>query len=221
LNLSSRAKVVLVLVGLFIAILIAIFVINARSKKTSTAPDATPTSTSENVYAPDLTKMPSDESAIPDQTIATTSGDQINYISATATSSPQPAAVTSAGTLVLRTPASTPDANGIRTYDIDITPAPNAGPYDWTRTINKIRVTDISESQIAKKSACELTGFSDNWSNIFSKISCDMVNFIDQNIVAPLMELNCNLTASNIQQDTGRTITYQTQDGACLIIDRQ
>jgi len=214
LKLSNKAKIALILGCLLVLAIILVFYLNRKSKQASTAPDKSPVS-SEDIYAPDTTAEATGGVSEPGVTPSPTSSDQIKYISPTASASASSTKVSA------RTPTSTVDESGIRTYEVTVTPAPNAGPYDWTSTTKTLTIKDISGSEIAEKTPCELAGLSNSWSNMFDKVSCDFINFFDGKIMTPLFDITCNLYATNIQYATGRKITYESKGGACLIIDRQ
>jgi hypothetical protein len=211
LNLSNKAKVALILGVLLVIAVILLVWLNNANKKQATEPDQT--STSEDIYAPDLTKTIAEESAEQALSPEAASSDQINYVS--------PAPGTSGTKVTARTPVSSVDANGVRTYEITVTPAPNAGPYDWTRKYSSMTVIDASQSQLANKTLCEISGLSDSWSNIFEKSACDFIDFFDQKILTGLASLTCDFTAGALEAQTGRSISYKFENGNCLIIDRQ
>jgi len=203
--LSNKAKIALAL-GIVLVVAAALIYYFSSRKETPVVPEQSPTD-SGDIFVPGTTKYPQSPETI-----------ESPQTSSTASVSPTSSAVTSPAA---RTPVSTVDENNIRTYTIDVTPAPNAGPYDWTRTVGEMTVIDISASEIAKKTPCELSGLNDSKGNVFEKMSCDMIDFIDQKIFTPLLSINCGLTAQIIQYDSGRKVRFEFKDGACLIIDRE
>jgi hypothetical protein len=199
--------------GLLLIAIGLIFLFNKKDTS-STNPDQTPT---ESIEPSPEFSVPPVEIVEPGLSPEAGSSDQLNFISPTKVPS---ASKTTSPKVTARTPVSTKDANGVTTYEIEVTPAPNAGPYDWTRTVSKLYMSDLDGSRYDGKSACELLGFTDSWSNIFNKTVCDSLNFLNDSVIEPLMELSCALNAQNILYDTGRPVEYEFKGGACLIIDR-
>lgn len=216
-QLSKQAKIALVLGILLLLVIIFVIWANNKNKQLSSTPAATATSTSGDIYAPGTTGIPADQSILPESSPTATSSDQINYISpvAGATISPAP----SSTKITARTPIPV-DANGVKKYFVSVTPAPNAGYFDYTKTMGGYQVADYTNSKFAKQTPCQIMGLDDSWSNLVEKMSCDGLNFLASNVTDALNQINCAFTASAIQANYDPNVTYKLEDGKCFIIDR-
>ena len=227
-QLSTRAKIALVLAVILIIGLVILFFINKKNQSTL---EPTQSSTTDNIFAPSTIA----DNGSPIGAQAGESADSIDQIlgaSPTSTASGVTASSsasvlakpstspTKSTTRVALTPTSSVDVNGVRTYKINVTPAPNAGPLDWTVTEKEIIVVDSTSSPYNNYSLCKLAGLSNSWSNSIEKIACDSVNFLNDKLLEPMGQLACAFHASELQANYKSTISYEYKGGACLIIDR-
>jgi hypothetical protein len=220
LQLSNKGKIVLILLGVLV---IAFVILYFLDKKTQSEIAATESPSSEDIYAPGTTEATQSQTAGGEALESPQSADQIIGLSPTAsatTGAGASASATKSTTKTARTPISTIDKNGVRTYKIAITPAPNAGPLDWTVTEKEIVILDSTASPYNKFSLCKLTGLSDSWSNSIEKIACDSVNFLSEKLLEPMGQMACAFHASELQLNYNNKISYEYKGGACLIIDR-
>jgi hypothetical protein len=207
-GISTKAKVAIILGGVLIIIIGIIFFINAN-KKPATAPDQSPVS-SEDLISVEAS-LETGQTLEPDLSPEPASSDQINYISPT----------TSKTSVGVRTPVPA-DANGVRRYTVKVSPAPDAGYFDWTKNLKneEYTVVDLSQSKFAKQSPCEFIGFENSWSNIVEKMSCDAVNFLAGRVTEALNQLDCAFQTSAIKSNYSPNVTSKLEDGQCLILDR-
>ena len=215
-QLSNKAKIALVLAVLLVIAVILVLIFN-KQKETEIDPSETPTS--DEIYVPDTTKYASSPTE-EDVKESPQSVDEMIGISPRPTSSVS--ASTSSKTSparVAKTPKTKVLDNGIKYYDVEITPAPNAGQYDWTNE-GSMRVVDISDHEDADKNLCQMAGLTDSWSNTLEKLTCDSLNFYETKIIEPLAAFACAIHASNLQINYDNNIKYEYKGGACLIIDR-
>lgn len=201
-NLSTRAKVALILGVLLILAIVGMVLFNKNRTpigQTQTSPVASMAISS---VIPGQTIV----SELPIGSTATTTEDQINYVSPTA---------------VVRTPVQA-DANGVKRYTVAVTPAPDAGYFDWTKNLENgtYEVADISQSNFIKTQPCEVLGLSNSWSNIVGKLSCDSLNFLATTVTDALNQIDCAFNASAISANYSPNVTYKLEDGQCLILDR-
>lgn len=70
------------------------------------------------------------------------------------------------------------------------------------------------------KDSCELAGLSDSWSNPIDKTACGIIRFMEDRIVAPLIESSCYMYAGamNLNYDTDITATFENNN--CIIQDK-
>lgn len=224
-QLTNKAKIAL---GLAIVLIIAgawLFFASRKSPSDQTPSESAtpydPYAPSTEPYAPSPVEGQSLESGLPIELLQSqVAANQSPGASVTPGSSSTASAAASTSKVAARTPASTVDINGLRHYKVTVTPAPNAGKLDWTVTDPEIEIIDAKNSPYFGKSACEIAGFKNSWSNMFEKIACDGVNFITDSMIEPLAKLACSFYATGLQQNRGDNITSEYRGGACLIIDR-
>lgn len=110
---------------------------------------------------------------------------------------------------------------GVKAYDITVSPQPGSGPLDWTQTKDqKLFIIDPKGSKIVKKTACELAGLSNSWSSPLEKFVCDSANFLDEKIIGMLLQVDCDLQAAVLQQNYDPNLKTQYDNLSCKIIDR-
>ncbi len=223
-QLSNKAKIAL---GLAVILIIAVVFVYLNSRKSDnvTLPSESPITDSSPIDGFFTEQPGADNSAgagLPiGDLVSPTSSDSADTLESKTPGATQSGTSTLTTPSTARTPVSTVDQNGVRWYKVTITPAPNAGPLDWTVTNNELTIVDTRNSPYNNKTVCEMAGLSSSWSNSIEKMTCDATNFITTKIMEPLAQLACSFHASALQTNYNNDLKYEYKGGACLIIDRK
>jgi hypothetical protein len=204
---STKSKIILAVVVLFIVALVVVLVFNAKRKTDQT------TEPKEFIQTPEATSG----------SLPTYSSDQTETRTAIAgfpvsKTPPTPAVPT-------RTSASaTARATNSPVAGLTSLKPQNTGDLDWTKHQANLKTLTIDPQKLEQINAnpdiCSLSGIGNNWSNPFEKTICGVEQFFFKQVAESLNEMACSFMGSAYSLNFSENIRSNYIDERCYIIDR-